>query len=307
MSPSRLAPLAREYSIKFREQFAGIRDASKWDDTSWLKIDAARALPPNYQRLAKPGHAKSVETVLKAYARWNPDVGYVQAMNLLASLLLIELDYDQEATFWALAALIKRLPPHFYAKAPYELLAFWSDAELLVLLAEEMLGLRHIRMPLLQVAPKWLLEWFIGTLPLPTLVSAWTILLDEAVADAPPSILPLRLALALLQLNCGQLRPLDSGSPAQLQASFELLQSFVMLSEDEGNRLLTRALELSLDDEVVKEMRGRVGTSLALFMLDEKVNWPLRERPSLGKDVALCLTKRSVMPTSLCAILRDCM
>ncbi len=220
-----------------------------------LRLHATASDRPIKQRL---------ENLLSAWCVFNPEVGYVQSMNVVAALLLQLLDGDEPRAFWCFAALISQLPPRFYSRAPTALLGFWVEAELLVLLARDWLGLRNLRVALLQIAPKWLLEYFVGTLPLPTLVNAWGSALAAATDDvARPPTLHLRLALALLQLRRQQLLDLDTDDPAQQHAAFELLQA-TQPSEVQGRWVLDKALAIPLDATSVDEMRRRLRHALSV-------------------------------------------
>ncbi len=53
----------------------------------------------------------ALENVLAAYSVYDPEVGYCQGMNYVAGFLLIVSRSNEEETFWALAALMKRKVP----------------------------------------------------------------------------------------------------------------------------------------------------------------------------------------------------
>merc|ERR1712185_308913 len=86
-------------------------------------------------------HGARLERVLCAWTIYDQEIGYVQAMNLVSSTLLLLLDGDEEATFWTLVTLLRQLPPLFYARAPLPLLGFWTEVEVLHQLASRLLGL----------------------------------------------------------------------------------------------------------------------------------------------------------------------
>ena len=81
-------------------------------------------------------HAAKLERVLCAWAVYDIEIGYVQAMNLLGSTLLMLLEGDEEAAFWVLVTLLRQLPHEFYSRAPLQLLGFWVEVEVLVQLAD---------------------------------------------------------------------------------------------------------------------------------------------------------------------------
>ena len=55
-----------------------------------------------------------------------------------------------------------------------------------------LLGLRGLRPALLQIAPRWLLEWWVGTLPLDALVHVWDATLSNARQNGSPSSISLQ-------------------------------------------------------------------------------------------------------------------
>ena len=118
----------------------------------------------------------------------------MQAMNLVGSTLLLLLEGDEEAAFWVLVMLLRQLPPQFYSRAPLQLLGFWVEVEVLVQLADRLLGLRGLRGALLQIAPRWLLEFWVGTLPLGSLLLVWDCVLRSAAALGTPTTLNLQVS-----------------------------------------------------------------------------------------------------------------
>jgi len=230
-------------------------------DRSCIRKDIERSTPlPFREERAdsaneRAHHAARLERVLCAWVIYDSEIGYVQAMNLVCSTLLHLLDGDEEASFWVLVTLLRQLPQQFYSRAPLQLLGFWVEVEVLSQLAERLLGFRGgLRGPLLQIGPRWFLEWWVGTLPLNSLVLVWTHLLENACPSGLPSVLNLQIALAILQLLRSQLVGLLGGSEANLQLAYQVLQG-VQLPETDGSQLLQSALEVPLEDGTIQEMR----------------------------------------------------
>jgi hypothetical protein len=237
------------------------------EERSQIRKDIKRSQPPFFSTLA-PGdldltaHGERLERVLAAWTQYDQEIGYVQAMNLVASTLLLLLDGDEEASFWTLVTLLRQLPPQFYSRAPLQLLGFWTEVEVLSQLAGRLLGLVQLRNALLQVAPSWLLEFWVGTLPLELIVMIWDHMVRNALTTRP-SVLNLQVALVLLQQLQPQLSEILSIHDATTasHAAFTLLKS-IRVPDASSEWLLHRAQQLRLNESAVQDMRLQLRTAL---------------------------------------------
>ena len=211
--------------------------------------------------LDETAHFAKLERVLCSWAVYDAEIGYVQAMNLVASTLLLLLDGDEECAFWVLVTLLRQLPPQFYSRAPLQLVGFWVEVEVLVQLADRLLGLRGLRGALLQIAPRWFLEFWVGTLPLGGLVLVWDQLLRCASTQGAPSTLNLQVALALLQLQQARVAGLLSERVEDVQEAY-LRLSDTQLPDSDGSWLLQSALAVQLNHVTVQEMRLQLRIAL---------------------------------------------
>lgn len=80
-----------------------------------IDLDLARTFP-GHRLLSSADGAAKLRSVLIAYARRDPRVGYVQGMGFVAALLLVFIDPPEEA-FWCLCAVIECLLPEDYYSA----------------------------------------------------------------------------------------------------------------------------------------------------------------------------------------------
>ena len=210
------------------------------------------AAPWAREEVNHDAHNARLERVLCAWTQYDQEIGYVQAMNLVSSTLLLLLDGDEEASFWLLVQLIRQLPRSFYARAPLPLLGFWTEVEVLSQLASRLLGLDGLRTALLQVAPQWLLTFWVGALPLEAIVMVWDAMLKHGNATTP-SVLPLQISLVLLRYVQPQL--------AALLATAKTAQSGLGSSGNGSGS--TRASPTPSDNGDVSE-NGQTAGSLAL-------------------------------------------
>ena len=267
----------RELSRRWQREHAPATSYDRLCRSSELEIDDGeranirkdiRRSRPDFFRTHAPhidetAHAAKLERVLCSWAVYDAEIGYVQAMNLVASTLLLLLEGDEESAFWVLVTLLRQLPPHFYSRAPLQLIGFWVEVEVLVQLADRLLGLRRLRGALLQISPRWFLEFWVGTLPLGGLALVWDQMLRGASTQGTPSTLNLQVALALLQLQQGRVAGLLSERGEAVQEAYLLLSDTQLPDDDsDGSALLQSALEVQLNNVTVQEMRLQLRMAL---------------------------------------------
>ncbi|KAF5467190.1 hypothetical protein F2P56_017042 [Juglans regia] len=149
-----------------------------------------------------PGHPaldldgrNALRRLLTAYARHNPSVGYCQAMNFFAGLLLLLM--PEENAFWALMGIIDDYFDGYYSEEMIE-----SQVDQLVF--EELVRERfpklvnhldYLGVQVAWVTGPWFLSIFMNMLPWESVLRVWDVLLFEG-----NRVMLFRTALALMEL-----------------------------------------------------------------------------------------------------------
>ncbi|KAG6728489.1 hypothetical protein I3842_02G175500 [Carya illinoinensis] len=186
-----------------------------------------------------PGHPaldvngrNALRRLLTAYARHNPSVGYCQAMNFFAGLLLLLM--PEENAFWTLLALIDDYFDGYYSEEMIE-----SQVDQLVF--EELVRERfpklvnHLDYQGVQVAwvtGPWFLSIFMNMLPWESVLRIWDVLLFEG-----NRVMLFRTALALMELYGPSLVATKDAGDA-----VTLLQSLAGSTFDSSQLVLTACM-----------------------------------------------------------------
>ncbi|XP_039037406.1 ecotropic viral integration site 5 protein homolog isoform X2 [Hibiscus syriacus] len=149
-----------------------------------------------------PGHPaldddgrNALRRLLTAYARHNPSVGYCQAMNFFAALLLLLM--PEENAFWTLVGIIDDYFDGYYSEEMIE-----SQVDQLVF--EELMRERfpklvnhldYLGVQVAWVTGPWFLSIFMNMLPWESVLRVWDVLLYEG-----NHVMLFRTALALMEL-----------------------------------------------------------------------------------------------------------
>jgi len=150
---------------------------------------------PNHRAFDEGGEGREkLRDILTAYALRNATVGYCQSLNYIAGMLLVALQFDDEAAFWMLAVLCEDLFPDFYS---HNMTGIRIEQTVFSSFVKEISPQVHahfteLGVPLELVSTQWFLCLFVNVLPAATLLRVWDVMLWEG-----PSVL-LRAGAALL-------------------------------------------------------------------------------------------------------------
>ncbi|KAL1213701.1 Rab GTPase-activating protein 22 [Cardamine amara subsp. amara] len=202
-----------------------------------------------------PGHPaldddgrKALRRLLTAYARHNPSVGYCQAMNFFAALLLLLM--PEENAFWALTGIIDDYFNGYYSEEMIE-----SQVDQLVL--EELVRERfpklvhhldYLGVQVAWVTGPWFLSIFMNMLPWESVLRLWDVLLFEG-----NRVMLFRTALALMELYGPALVTTKDAGDA-----VTLLQSLTGSTFDSSQLVLTACMGYQNVHEMrLQELRSK--------------------------------------------------
>lgn len=167
-----------------------------------IEKDLNRSLPeyPAYQ--TEEGIDR-LRRVLTAYSWKNPDLGYCQAMNIVAAALLIF--QTEEQAFWTLSILCEKYVPGYYSKTMHGTLLDQKVFESLVEKTMPILWNHIVKndIQLSVVSLPWFLSLFLSSMPL---VFAFRII-DIFFLHGPKTLF--QVALAVLRINGEELLEID--------------------------------------------------------------------------------------------------
>jgi len=168
--------------------------------TKWEKViekDLHRTFPNHefYCRIKEGNKLSELSNVLKAYANWDPTLGYCQGMNFLVAMLLMYM--DQEGAFWMLVTVMQHYKMvGLYEKGPM-LPWFLShfDNEIRTMSPSLHAHLKGERINPVMYCTEWFTTMFIYCMPVDTVARIWDIFF---YGDGPQVLF--RVALALMKI-----------------------------------------------------------------------------------------------------------
>ncbi|XP_042472658.1 TBC1 domain family member 8B-like isoform X3 [Zingiber officinale] len=200
-------------------------------DEKWkgqIEKDLPRTFP-GHPALDENGR-NALRRLLTAYARHNPSVGYCQAMNFFAGLLLLLM--PEENAFWTLLGIIDDYFDGYYSEEMIESQVAW-------------------------VTGPWFLSIFVNMLPWESVLRAWDVLLFEGSRE-----MLFRTALALMELyGPAIVTTKDAGD------AVTLLQSLAGSTFDSSQLVLTACMGYQPVNEIkLQELRNKHRPSVIAAM-----------------------------------------
>ncbi|TFK61250.1 TBC-domain-containing protein [Pluteus cervinus] len=211
--------------------------------TEEIEKDLHRSLP-EYAGYQHEDGINSLRRVLQAYSFKNPELGYCQAMNILAAAILIYM--SEEQAFWLLEVLCDRLLPGYYAPSMHGTLL---DQRVFESLVQRCLPMIHdhfqeVDVQLSVASLPWFLSLFINSMPM---VFAFRIV--DCFFCMGPKVLFQVGFKAILKINGEKLLKIqDDGGFLNLMREYfsNLGESAHPDSSDTRARAITRFQELLL-------------------------------------------------------------
>ncbi|PSS33450.1 TBC1 domain family member protein [Actinidia chinensis var. chinensis] len=223
---------------------ASISVPEKWKGQ--IEKDLPRTFP-GHPALDEGGR-NALRRLLTAYARHNPSVGYCQAMNFFAGLLLLLM--PEENAFWTLMSILDDYFDGYYSEEMIE-----SQVDQLVF--EELVRERfpklvnhldYLGVQVAWVTGPWFLSIFMNMLPWESVLRVWDVLLFEG-----NRVMLFRTALALMELYGPPLATTKDAGDA-----VTLLQSLAGSTFDSSQLVLTACMGYQNVNEVrLQELRNK--------------------------------------------------
>ncbi|KAL4339145.1 hypothetical protein GQ457_08G011090 [Hibiscus cannabinus] len=220
------------------------RGHEKWKGQ--IEKDLPRTFP-DHPALDDDGR-NALRRLLTAYARHNPSVGYCQAMNFFAALLLLLM--PEENAFWTLKSIIDEYFDGYFSEEMIE-----SQVDQLVF--EELVRERfpklvshldYLGVQVAWVTGPWFLSIFMNMLPWESVLRIWDVFLFEGNRD-----MIFRTALALIEFYGPELLTAKDAGDA-----VTLLQSLASSTFDSSQLVLTACMGYqNVNEQTLCELREK--------------------------------------------------
>ncbi|KAI3696780.1 hypothetical protein L6452_29315 [Arctium lappa] len=202
---------------------------------------------PGHPALNEEGR-NSLRRLLLAYAQHNPAVGYCQAMNFFAAILLLMM--PEENAFWTLVGIIDDYFDGYFTTDMIE-----SQVDQLVF--EDLMRERYPKLvnhfdnlgvEMGWICGPWLLSIFVNMIPWDSVLRVWDVILFEG-----NRAMLLRTALALMELYGHAL-----GTTKDAGDAITLLQSLVGSTFDSSTLVVTACISFSyVTEDILQQLRQK--------------------------------------------------
>nr|XP_009769892.1 PREDICTED: TBC1 domain family member 8B-like isoform X2 [Nicotiana sylvestris] len=202
---------------------------------------------PGHPALDEDGR-NALRRLLTAYARHNPFVGYCQAMNFFAGLLLLLM--PEENAFWTLVGILDDYFDGYYSE---EMIESQVDQIVLEVLVREKFPklvnhLDYLGVQVAWVTGPWFLSIFMNMLPWESVLRVWDVILFEG-----NRVMLFRTALALMELYGPALVTTKDAGDA-----ITLLQSLAGSTFDSSQLVLTACMGYqNVNEARLEELRNK--------------------------------------------------
>ncbi|KAG6497456.1 hypothetical protein ZIOFF_045356 [Zingiber officinale] len=220
------------------------QETDKW--TGQIEKDLPRTFP-GHPALDENGR-NALRRLLIAYARHNPSVGYCQAMNFFAGLLLLLM--PEENAFWTLTGIVDDYFDGYYSE---DMIECQVDQLVLEELARERFHklvnhLDHLGVLVAWVTGPWFLSIFVNILPWESVLRVWDLILFDG-----NRVMLFRTTLALMELYGPAIMTTKDAGDA-----ITLLQTLAGSSFDGSQLILTACVGYQVVNEMqLQELRTR--------------------------------------------------
>ncbi|CAN1257867.1 TBC1 domain family member 9 [Linum perenne] len=202
-----------------------------------------------------PGHPaldidgrNALRRILTAYARHNPSVGYCQAMNFFAALLLLLM--PEENAFWTFMGLLDDYFDGYYSEEmiEYEVDQFVFEELVRDKFPKLVNHLDYLGVQVSSFAGQWFLSIYMNMLPWESVLRVWDVLLFEG-----NRVMLFRTALALMELYGPALVTTKDAGDANT-----LLRSLVDSTFDSSQLVLTASMGFqNVNETRLRELRNK--------------------------------------------------
>ncbi|KAL8508887.1 hypothetical protein ACS0TY_016189 [Phlomoides rotata] len=202
---------------------------------------------PGHPALNENGR-NSLRRVLLAYAQHNPSVGYCQAMNFFAGLLLLMM--PEENAFWTLVGIMDDYFDGYFSQE-------MTESQIDQLVFEDLMRERfpklvnhldYLGVEVAWISGPWFLSIFVNTLPWESVLRVWDVILFEG-----NRVMLFRTALALMDLyGPAIVTTKDAGD------AITLLQTLTGSTFDSSQLVLTACMGfLTITEDRLQELREK--------------------------------------------------